>query len=481
MNAPGISASRDVALFDRFRVPYARTGRALARGVRITAAPGGPSLFAVAPAAHSQPEFFRLLETTVYTELTQHAEAASVAHSIDPSFAPVEPVTDAGGSARSAIFRATDGSILLPFDLDRPLEGLLSEDYIQRGHIRAAQSLARDVYYRLRPLLPRSAQLALRRRFVRMQDHARFPAWPTETALHRLEALLLGLVEELGGGPIPWIDLWPEPYDWAAVLTHDVEHGVGYDRIEAVRGVERDRGLHSAWYFVPERDYQVDDSELERLRGEGCEICVHGLRHDGRDLSPGVFERRLAAMQGYGEQWGAVGFRAPATHRDRALIPALGFDHDSSWSDVARYEPQPGGCCSWAPFFIGDTVELPITLPMDHTLFELLRLPAGKAWLEKAGAIRDAGGMALVLTHPDYLTDEARLAEYALLLDLVAADERVWAALPAEVASWWRRRADTVLVRSRTGWSPSGPGASDARVRLGAPFLEGRAGPRAVP
>ena len=42
-----------------------------------------------------------------------------------------------------------------------------------------------------------------------------------------------------------------------------------------------------------------------------------------------------------------------------------------------------GGCCSWLPFFNRSMVELPITLPQDHTLFVILRR-GSSAWHEKA-------------------------------------------------------------------------------------------------
>ena len=87
----------------------------------------------------------------------------------------------------------------------------------------------------------------------------------------------------------------------------------------------------------------------------------------------------------------------------------LGFDYDSSYTDTDPYEPQPGGCCTFLPYFNRGTVELPITLPQDHTLFTILQHADADLWLRKAGHIRDRGGMVLVLTHPDYAHDQ-RLA-----------------------------------------------------------------------
>ena len=326
------------------------------------------------------------------------------------------PIVDFDGAQKASLYRATDGSIFLPFELDAPLDALLEERYLPPGGGGPVVRLTRRAYYWIKPLLPSSARLALRRRFRRIQERAAFPAWPAETSLHRLEALLLGYVEEVADEPLPWIAPWPAPYDWSLVLTHDVERSKGYVNLGAVRSVEERLNLRSAWYFVPERDYCVQGSLLESLRASGCEVGLHGLRHDGRDLSSGTFEKRLPAMREYAELWGASGFRSPATHRNRTFVQQLGLEHDSSWSDVARYEPQKGGSCSWLPFFIGQVVELPITMPMDHTVFEVLGDPTDELWHQKADFLRAHGGMALMLTHPDYLLAPERLRLYEAFL-----------------------------------------------------------------
>ena len=213
---------------------------------------------------------------------------------------------------------------------------------------------------------------------------------------------------------------------------------------------------------------------IEQLKANGCEIGLHGLRHDGRDLSPGVFERRLPAMREYAGRWGVTGFRGPATHRDREFVQQLAVDHDSSWCDVALYEPQPGGSCTWLPFFIGDVVEFPITMAMDHTIFEVLNQMTDAIWREKAMLLREYGGMALMLTHPDYLLDEERLLVYEGFLQWLAPDRTAWHALPGEVAAWWRARSCTHLERHDGLWAARGPAASRARVRVGISNTSGR-------
>ena len=89
----------------------------------------------------------------------------------------------------------------------------------------------------------------------------------------------------------------------------------------------------------------------------------------------------------------------------------------------------------------------------------------------EAGFLRDQGGMALLVTHPDYLLDDERLGTYERFLEAEASDDSVWRALPGEVASWWRSRAQSRLERVATGWQLVGPAESDGVVRVGAPPL----------
>jgi hypothetical protein len=193
---------------------------------------------------------------------------------------------------------------------------------------------------------------------------------------------------------------------------------------------------------------------------------VHGLLHDGRDLAAGLIDERLPAMWKHAGRWNAVGFRSPATHRGWELMHRLGFEYDSSYTDTDPYEPQPGGCCTYLPYLNRATVELPITLPQDHTLFTILRHADGELWLRKAAHIRDRGGMVLVLTHPDYAHDQRLANGYRTLLDTFAADGTAWRALPREVAAWWRGRAASTISGSGDAWRIDGPASGNGQVRF---------------
>ena len=463
-------ASRQIGLFDRYRVPYTVDENMAVDYTRIIRADGGGAEVLSFPGTGLVTKAYRLCDAVLQASL---ADPAVVSSRLASSHGAKQELWEIGGfdgSVRAGVARMADGTIVLPFDIDEPFDNLLFEHYLS-GATSAIRELARRSYYRARPVLPYRVQLGLRRRFQRLQDRASFPAWPIETSLHRLETIVLSLVEEAIGEPIPWISPWPAGIGWAVLSTHDVERVGGYRNLDAVLRLEEKFGVRSAWYFVPERDYTVEESVLEQLRDRGCEICLHGLHHDGRDLAPGPFEERLPAMRSYLERWDAHGFRGPSTHRDPVALQRLGVEHDSSWSDVARYEPQPGGTCSWLPFFIGDVVELPITLAMDHTLFELQRLSSPEPWITKSAFLREVGGMALLVTHPDYLVDADRLDAYEGFLSATATDSTAWWALPREVAAWWRRRAQSTLVRDGDGWRVEGPAAGEGVVRLGAPAL----------
>ena len=124
------------------------------------------------------------------------------------------------------------------------------------------------------------------------------------------------------------------------------------------------------------------------------EVGVHGLYHDGRDLeSLETLRERLPEMRAYAEHWGSVGFRSPATHRCWEWMPTLGFDYDSSYPDTDPFEPQGGGCCSLLPFFNEGLVELPITLPQDHTLFVILQNSCNTAFAQMGVEQAQASGM----------------------------------------------------------------------------------------
>jgi hypothetical protein len=467
------ATSRPFLLFDYFRVPY----RVDSWDHALAGVCGRAALDGDGPAGLYWPEADESVHPgghdfegiALFGRVVPDRRSAAWRDALGDGWRPESAIHDAEGNTRASIWRDRQGSVFLPFDPDEIMRTLWSERYLELGGAsRAGQvkRLAMRGYYRVRPALPRSAQIAMRRAFSRVQARTRFPRWPAETGLHDLYGRLLAHVASVAGEPVPWIAPWPTGRTWALVLTHDVETDVGYDHIHLLRDAEEAAGCRSSWNLVPKR-YAVEDGDVEDLRDRGFEVGVHGLYHDGRDLeSRALLEERLPEMRTWAERWGATGFRSPATHRRFEWMPLLGFDHDSSYPDTDPFEPQGGGCCTWLPFFNEDMVELPITLPQDHTLFVILQRPDEALWVEKTDLLRTRSGMALLDTHPDYMLEPARLELYRRFLAHATADSGVWRALPSEVSAWWRRRADSRIERAGEGWRVTGPAAAEAAVAL---------------
>jgi hypothetical protein len=465
-------ASRRLAVADLLGIPYEVLGPPVGSGVERLRAPSGAELLWTHT---SEPEAVvtaaRLCsasaEIPIFARVVCDRAAGRILAERGGNWSRVAGLTAPGGGHLASIWRRDDGSVFLPFDPDEVCHAYWSERYLDAlpGAVsRRARHGAMLGYYRVRGLLPRSGQIWLRRLYARRQARTPFPSWPVEGALHDFFELFTSILADVADEPVARLAAWPRGHAWALVLTHDVETSTGFAAIQPVLELERALGLRSSWNFVPRR-YDVDDDRVRELIAGGFEVGVHGLYHDGRDLeSLERVQERAPAMRAAAERWSAVGFRSPATHRHWKLMPLIGFDYDSSYPDTDPFEPQGGGCCTWLPFFNQEMVELPLTMPQDHTLFVILRHSDETAWIEKAEFLRGRGGLAMIDTHPDYLIDERIKSAYRRLLERYANDETAWKALPRDVSAWWRRRAASHIERAGTDWIVTGPAAEEARV-----------------
>lgn len=312
------------------------------------------------------------------------------------------------------------------------------------GHGRYQLSWSKRHYYRLRRFIPRGAATLLRRRYRRRQE-ARFSLdWPIEDRFVRVLHSVVRSIE-----PAFHRGFWPNGAPFAFALTHDVETAAGQAFVPTLADLDERYGFHSSFNFVAE-DYAVDRCLLADLNQRGFEIGLHGLHHDGKMFaSRANFDTVVPRLNTYLREWGAVGFRAPYTHRNPEWLQALDIEYDASFFDVDPYEPMPGGTMSIWPFFCGRFVELPYTLVQDHTLLVILRQRTPRVWLDKVDFLARWGGMALVNVHPDYLRDPAHLQVYEAFLRELSRrvrDEAGWHALPRDIARWWRSRAASEAV-----------------------------------
>jgi hypothetical protein len=330
------------------------------------------------------------------------------------------------------------------------------EDILLEGHFGRRHwdlSLPKRVFYYLKPLIPRFLQYALRKAYMPAQERRGRLRWPVEDRYARFQfELLRRLMEKKGLSRVSHIGFWPRGRRFAFIITHDVETEDGLKMIPRVVDLEKGYGFRSLFNIVPER-YPVDRDYLDSLVQEGFEIGIHGLLHDGKlFLSRRIFVERAAKINEYLDSYKAVGFRSPLTQRNPYWMKELEVEYDMSFFDTDPYETLPGGTMSIWPFFIGDLVELPYTLPQDHTLFLIRGETTPRIWYRKIDFIEQYSGMALVNVHPDYMHATARsngrypMRFYEQLLRYMSGKNDYWHALPRDAARWWRRRARTKIV-----------------------------------
>jgi hypothetical protein len=365
---------------------------------------------------------------------------------------------DERGDIHALITRDVANNVIhVPFVFDEAVHGFEREQYAEGLGLGVPPWLLR-AYYGLKRVIPRAAVRELRSLFARRTDYAsRFPAWPMEDSLEHMRGLFVRLLMQLlGRESLQFIWFWPHASEYCLVLTHDVETASGRDMIERFIEIEGGMGLRSSYNVVP-ADYDTPDSLIARIWGSSCEVGVHGWTHDGLLFSDrDIFIERVEAMRAVAAKWKAVGFRSPATHRKYEWFSAMGFEYDSSAPDSDPFEPQAGGCLSIFPFFVDDVVEIPITMPQDHTLFALLRAQDWSMWDRKARAVIGRHGVVCMLAHPDEMAGYAGNPEVIpiyrdFLAHLCGRSQRVWNPLPCELSRWWRARREARLITRNGG------------------------------
>lgn len=289
-----------------------------------------------------------------------------------------------------------------------------------------------QTYYRLRPMIP----ISLRQRLQKNRKVVVSDSWYVNDVFMR------SLTDSLRqrDGNLIIVHPWPDGTQFAFVLTHDVETREGFQMVARIADIEQDLGFRSSWNLIPYK-YKIDDKLINDLVSRGFEIGIHGYNHDGKlYLSERTFRRRATAINKALSKFGAVGFRSPMVHRNLSWLQMLDIEYDASCFDVDPYQAMPGGVGGIWPFVVGKFVELPYTLPQDHTLFVARGDRDCCIWREKLRYVVEHNGMALMLTHPDYLDTEGRLAAYREFLLEVREAGDYWHALPKEVVQWWNGR-----------------------------------------
>jgi hypothetical protein len=252
------------------------------------------------------------------------------------------------------------------------------------------------------------------------------------------------------------------------MMTHDVETHVGLLSCRELMALDNSFEIRSSFQFVPEDKYVVSDELLEEVRGNGFEVNVQDLNHDGdlfRDRQE--FRHRAERINEYLRLFGAKGFRSAIMYRNAEWLHEINASYDMSFPNVAHLEPQHGGCCTVMPYFIGAIVELPLTTIQDYSLLHILGESSIDIWKQQVALVREKNGLISFIVHPDYLTGERELALYRSLLNhlrQMRAESGLWITLPGEADKWWRARSEMQLVSRNGEWRIEGEGSERARI-----------------
>ena len=299
------------------------------------------------------------------------------------------------------------------------------------------ETLAR-AYYQIKPFMSRRLQIFLRSTVAKHKRNLYKAVWPIDP----------------GAGATPsGFSGWPEGRRFSVVLTHDVDTARGVARCEQLMALEQELGFRSSFNFVA-HDYHLPPGLRGKLVDEGFEVGLHGLEHN-RSLyeSADSFARHAVTINGYLKEWGVVGFRSPCVYHNFEWLHGLDIRYEASAFDTDPFEPQSDGLRTIFPVHQRkvpgrEYVVLPYTLPQDFTMFILFKERDIGIWKEKLRWIAEQGGMALLITHPDYMNFDGnpRFDEYSadLYRDLLTHikteyEGEYWHLLPQDMASFWSK------------------------------------------
>jgi hypothetical protein len=295
-----------------------------------------------------------------------------------------------------------------------------------------------QLFYILKPFIPRPMQIFLRRQIALHTRRKNDYLWPINSNAAK--------------PPEGWPG-WPDGKQFALVLSHDVDTLKGYNNVLKLADIEEEMGFRSQFNFVPERYGVVSLDLLAELKQRGFGIGVHGLKHDGKLFSSKkIFDERAPQINAYLKKWGTRGFTTPSMIRNHDWMHALDMDHCVSTFDTDPFEPEPEGVATVFPFWVqGECpgkrfLELPYTLVQDFTLFVLLGEKTIDIWKQKIDWIACNKGMALLNSHPDYKNfgstgcglEEYPVQLYQDFLEYVRSRYRgqYWPALPQHIWSF---------------------------------------------
>jgi hypothetical protein len=381
---------------------------------------------------------------------------------------PARNLSDAYGHVR-----AQADTVLLPFDPVQVVNNLRLERYngmpAARNGTPWTRNIVRNLYYSARPLMSVAIRKHLQSWYLRGWERIPFPSWPVDMTVENiLERLLILAMKSRNLESVPFIWFWPDGHQSCAMVTHDVETRAGLNFCPQLMDLNDSFGVKSSFQLVPEERYPLPRTVLDDIRQRGFEVNIHDLNHDGHLFANHKeFLRRAERIKHYAREFKASGFRSAVLYRNADWCDSLGFAYDMSIPNVAHLDPQRGGCCTVFPFFVGTTVELPVTTTQDYSLFHILKDYSTQLWQQQIDRIGAKHGLISFIVHPDYVIDPAPRRVYLELLahlSKLRALGKLCIALPGQIAEWWKVRSELALVNSEGSWRIIGKGSERARV-----------------
>jgi hypothetical protein len=311
--------------------------------------------------------------------------------------------------------------------------------------------LINKIFYNIKPFIPRHLQISLRRQMAAYKRKKYGHIWPVDP--------------NAGTPPNGWPG-WPDNKKFALIISHDVDTQAGHDKCYPLMEIEERLGFRSSFSIIPE-NYVVSKKLIDNLKNRGFEVCVHGLKHDGKlFFSKKIFNHRAKRINYYLQEWGTTGFTSPSMLCRLDWLHGLNINYSTSTYDTDPFEPQQHPVGTIFPFWVQNKehhgidqkgafpeglkgfVELPYTLPQDFTLFILMKEKNISIWKKKLDWIAEKGGMALFNSHPDYMNfnrhkngnEEYAAGLYIEFLEYIKKryKDQYWHVLPKQMAQFWR-------------------------------------------
>ncbi|MHA1294928.1 MAG: hypothetical protein ACTSQJ_20020, partial [Promethearchaeota archaeon] len=132
--------------------------------------------------------------------------------------------------------------------IDEKIFYYLSETYINDHYNSRLKKILKNIFYTIKPIIPKPTQISLRKKYVYFQRRNHFPNWPIDLSLYNVyKEGIREIFKFTALSEIPFLNFWPNDKKFAVVLTHGVETAIGQRNIRRVKEIEEELDFRSFW------------------------------------------------------------------------------------------------------------------------------------------------------------------------------------------------------------------------------------------